>query len=63
MEVDTGCSLSIPSMLLSVWDKATVGRYKPMFRQNVCIQDGILQYEIPSEWQIKSDYEVVENAQ
>jgi len=34
----------IPSLLHSVFDQPVSGKYKPVFRQNVEIQEGVLEY-------------------
>jgi len=62
-EVDTVLSLEIPSMLLGVWDNPSCGRYGPIFRQNVKISEGVLQYAIPQEWLFVQDREATTNAQ
>lgn len=51
-EVDDALSLTIPSMLLSVWDGPS-GRYSPVFRQDVRVGEiagGVLEYDVPPEW-------------
>ncbi len=47
-EIDIALSIEIPSMLLSVWDP--LGRYDPKFKQDVQIDAGVLNYNIPKEW-------------
>lgn len=42
--VDEALNLTIPSMLHSVWDGSPGGSYAPTFRQNVCIQKGVLNF-------------------
>ncbi len=49
-EVDSAFSCGIPSMLLSVWDTPFHGVYRPVFRQNVHIIKGVLEYDVPQEW-------------
>ena len=50
-EVDDAFSLQVPSMLLGVWDRPTgSNEYKPIFRQDVRIAAGVLEYDVPSEW-------------
>jgi CRISPR-associated protein Cas5d len=41
-EVDTDLDLTIPSMLVSVWDRASGGQYAPRFAQNVRVRKGVL---------------------
>jgi len=43
-EVDEQVTLSIPSMLVSVWSSERDGRYAPRFAQNVRIKRGVLHY-------------------
>jgi CRISPR-associated protein Cas5d len=42
--VETSISLEVPSMLLSVFDKAVAGRYQPRYVQNARIEKGVLEY-------------------
>ena len=57
-EVDRSVSLTIPSMLLTVWDHPTNGRYSPAYRQEVAVggadlldlQGGTLEYDVPPKW-------------
>jgi CRISPR-associated protein Cas5d len=39
-EIDTDLNLTIPSMLVSVWDRANAGGYGPRFAQNVRVDRG-----------------------
>jgi CRISPR-associated protein Cas5d len=41
-EVDENLNMSIPSMLVTVWDKAYDGHYSPRFTQNAQVQRGVL---------------------
>jgi CRISPR-associated protein Cas5d len=43
-EVDTGLDLTIPSMLVSVWDRANAGGYGPRFAQDVRVERGVLTF-------------------
>jgi CRISPR-associated protein Cas5d len=43
-EVDETLYLTIPSMLVRVWDSARDGQYRPKFAQNVVIERGVLTY-------------------
>ena len=43
-EVDEAISLTIPSMLRSVWSSPRDGHYAPSFSQNVHIERGVLRY-------------------
>ncbi len=43
-EVDTALNLTIPSMLLSMWNAPRAGRYDPQFRQDVRITNGVLTF-------------------
>lgn len=43
-EVDTNLSLEIPSMLFGMWSEPSRGKYGPVFRQNVKIERGVLEY-------------------
>jgi CRISPR-associated protein Cas5d len=42
--VEAGVDLVIPSMLISVFDQAVNGKVGPVFRQNVRIAQGVLDY-------------------
>jgi len=48
-EVDTGLFIDIPSMLLCVWNNPIHGRYEPIFRQDVHVKAGELEYAVPDE--------------
>lgn len=51
--VDGTISLKVPSMLLSVWDYPTNGRYAPRFRQEVevgKVLGGVMEYDVPATW-------------
>jgi CRISPR-associated protein Cas5d len=43
-EIDDALNLEIPSMLLSVWDRARDGIYVYRFVQNIRIKNGVLDY-------------------
>jgi CRISPR-associated protein Cas5d len=43
-EVDANLNLTIPSMLVSTWDKERDGQYSPRFTQNVQIVNGALRF-------------------
>lgn len=52
-EVDTSYSDVIPSMLFGMWSSPAGGEYEPIFRQNVRIVEGTLdytQYNLPETW-------------
>jgi len=49
-EVDTDLSVEIPSMLLAIWSNPASGVYEPLFRQDVRIMTGTLDYEVPAPW-------------
>ncbi len=61
-EVDEALSLEIPSMLLGVWNSPTCGQYEPEFRQNVRVDEGILNYKVPKEWLLIRELEVMTDA-
>jgi CRISPR-associated protein Cas5d len=44
-EVDEALTIEIPSMLQGMWSRATSGAYSPDFRQNACIESGVLSYD------------------
>jgi CRISPR-associated protein Cas5d len=51
-EVDNHLTLEVPSMLLAVWDRPTVGQhYLPTYCQQVKIMSGVLTYDVPTDWQ------------
>jgi hypothetical protein len=50
-------------MLLGIWDSPLCGGYKPEFRQNVKIVEGVLKYAIPEGWLAVQDQEVMTDAQ
>lgn len=54
-EVDAELSRSIPSMLLAMWDRPTDGCYRPTFRQDAEIVQGVLSYDVPQEWLVASN--------
>jgi CRISPR-associated protein Cas5d len=43
-DVDTDLNLTIPSMLVSVWDTARDGKYSPRFAQDAHIVNGVLRF-------------------
>lgn len=43
-EVDANLNLTIPSMLLSVWDHPSDGQYAPRFMQDVRIERGVMSF-------------------
>ncbi len=43
-EVDVDLDLTIPSMLVGIWDRANSGSYAPRFEQNVRVQEGVLTF-------------------
>jgi CRISPR-associated protein Cas5d len=43
-EVDTELDLTIPSMLVSVWDRANAGGYGPRFTQDIRVRRGVLRF-------------------
>ncbi len=48
-EPDTDFHAEIASLLVSVWHRASNGRYRPLFDQNVKIVGGTLNYRSPDE--------------
>jgi CRISPR-associated protein Cas5d len=46
MEIDDALTLEVPSMLATVWNRATQGAYSPAYRQGVRINRGVLEYSI-----------------
>lgn len=62
-EVDDALSLEVASMLLAVWDRPSGGRrYSPVYRQSVCINSGVLKYNVPVEWLERADTTDVNDA-
>lgn len=43
-EVDKALTISIPSMLVGMWDAKHLGRYAPSFAQDVKVERGVLGY-------------------
>jgi CRISPR-associated protein Cas5d len=43
-EVDAGLSLTVPSMLSTMWSAPRAGKYHPQFQQNVRITKGVLTF-------------------
>lgn len=43
-EVDRDLSLTVPSILETVWDAPRSGRYAPIFAQGVTVQSGVLKF-------------------
>jgi CRISPR-associated protein Cas5d len=43
-EVDTDLDLTIPSMLVSVWNRANNGSYGPRFAQDARVKEGVLTF-------------------
>lgn len=43
-EVDEGLSLTIPSMLVGVWDRPVGGSYAPRYAQDVRVERGVMVY-------------------
>jgi CRISPR-associated protein Cas5d len=65
-EVDTEIELEVPSMLFSVWDRPTGGRYAPAFKQNVGVgkvHRGVLEYDVPALWVADVDSKEAGHAQ
>jgi len=62
-EVDTSLLLKIPSMLLSMWDQPSGGRYEPVFHQELSIKAGVLRYDVPDKWLNEPYNREVANAQ
>jgi CRISPR-associated protein Cas5d len=54
VDVDFGtpdAPVEIPSMLLGVWDTPQSGQYRPLYRQNLLVENGVLAYGVPAAWQ------------
>ncbi|HVT58031.1 MAG TPA: CRISPR-associated protein Cas5 [Thermoanaerobaculia bacterium] len=47
-EVDEALSLSVPSMLVGMWDRPITGRYAPEFRQDLKVVHGLLHFDVPA---------------
>lgn len=43
-EVDEGLSLTIPSMLVGVWDRPVAGAYAPRYAQDARVERGVMVY-------------------
>ncbi len=43
-EVDSALNLTIPSMLVSVWDRASNGHYGPRFARDIRVREGALHF-------------------
>ncbi len=58
VDVDYGtpdAPVEIPSMLLGVWDSPQSGRYRPVYRQNLRVEHGVLNYDVPAAWRGAAD--------
>jgi CRISPR-associated protein Cas5d len=49
-EVDEAVEVEVPSMLLGVWDDPMRGRYAPIFRQDVKVVRGLMDFDFPAAW-------------
>ena len=53
-EIDDAFSTDIPSMLLGIWNRPNRGEYGPTFQRDVRIEQGVLEYVLPTDWPLES---------